>query len=111
MRGPVPFAIVVLASLGCGEPAVAVRFEIPGGYRRDVGTVRLGVLEPQAAEPFDCDDVALGVVADETLRLSEVLQVALEPGADAAPITGMRREGTKLFVAEAFDATSRRLAA
>jgi len=69
-----------------------------------VRAVRLDVLMPPAAEPFDCDMIAFQEVSNETVEANRIAQTFATADQDSAPIDGIPREGTKLFVASGLDA-------
>lgn len=96
-------ALIVLAGgTGCATPELRVTFDIPELYRADVESVVIHVLEPSEESPFDCDDLAFGEVAEETLRARELPATILENGKPAA-LPEITREGTKLIWAEGLD--------
>jgi len=95
-------AALATALGGCTEPGLQVRFTIPAAYQAATTAIRLQIVEPSEQAPFGCDEVAFGAVTEETVRLRTAIEVTVEGG--DADLSGVRREGDKLFVAEALDA-------
>jgi hypothetical protein len=96
---------------GCGDPSVEVSFTIPEAYRPSVAEVRLRVLQPPAAEPFGCEEVARGFVGEDTVRLTSTFEIVVDAGSGEVDLSGIPRDGDKLFLAEGLDVDGCRLVA
>lgn len=95
-------ALAVSAWCACEEPRLDVRLSIPDEYSAGVTQTSLIVLRPSAESPFDCDDLAMGEVAQEVLRASQVQEIRAEGGSTAA-LAGIDRLGLKLLYARGFN--------
>ncbi|MEM9488210.1 MAG: Ig-like domain-containing protein [Myxococcota bacterium] len=97
---------------GCDSASVDVRFDIPSGYAELTTAIRVRVIvPPEPPSPdFDCDDIALQEVGAETLEAREILELSAERLGEL-PLSGIPRQGTKLFWLEALDAQGQTVAA
>jgi hypothetical protein len=92
----------VLMLAACSDPQVRVTIAVPDSYRSHVETIVLHILEPPASAPFDCDMLAFDEVEASATRLSQTQDVPISKGG-RADLSGIRREGFKLFSAEGLD--------
>ena len=92
-----------------GDPSVRVSFDVPAEYRDLVDTVSLEVLAPADGE-LDCDAVALGNASEQEIASARVAEALVRDQGDEAPLSGIPRTGTKLFVARALSATGQLVA-
>ena len=104
-------ALAAAWSGGCSNPFVSVTFETPAPYRSEVASVRLEIIEPPVGSPFDCDDVAFGVVTDEALSLSTTSEATLSASGEEGELAGISRKGTKLFLGRGLDSSGRMVVA
>jgi hypothetical protein len=101
--------LVLVVSAGCaGDPSVSVRFEVPAPYRDLVDAVSLEVL---ASEELDCDAVALGNASAQEQASARVAEALVRQPGDEAPLSGIPRTGSKLFVARALSVSDQLIAA
>jgi hypothetical protein len=97
-------AVLALAITGCGDPLVSLSVDAPG---RSNLALTLRILEPPAAQPIRCDDLAFGEQSlDDSLRYT-VRQVSL---AGAFDLSQLDRRSAHVFLVEGVDPQGRRVA-
>ncbi len=108
MRLLLPLATLSLIS--CADPSLSIEFLVPKEYRSQVESASLAIVVPPQGAPFDCDDIAFGLIDDEQVRANTVEEVLLRNGTKADP-GSIPREQDKLFVALGYDTTGEELVA
>lgn len=94
-------ALSLFAS-ACTDPALHVKFTVPGRYRAAVTSSTLKILEPPSAQPFGCEDLAFSRVTADVVRLSTVLEVSAR-SSESVPLADLDRLSSKLLVADGRD--------
>jgi hypothetical protein len=103
-------ALTGLALLSaCGESRIDIVVLTPEDLSDAVASLSLQILSPPQAAPYDCEDIAFDEVSDLTLQLTQTQEIALRPGG-YADLSGIPRQGEKLFFASALDADGAPLA-
>lgn len=91
----------------CGNPELAIDFEIREPYRGEIEAVTLQILEPAQAAPFTCNDLAFGNADPEAVALSRVGEISASSLNTALP--DIDRVSRKVFWADGISAGGRRI--
>jgi len=97
--------------LSCAEPSLEIRFVIPDGYKDMVTSTSLSVLVPPQGTPFDCDDIAFGMVDDAQIAANTVEDVRLADQGASTALRAIPRKEDKLLLALGYDNNGQELVA
>jgi hypothetical protein len=104
-RALLPSVLLVSA---CGDPQLTLNLVVDNdNYRNLLTSVDLQIIEPPAASPFTCDDIAFGKVDPNVVQLSKVGEVSATETRTA--ISDISRTHAKLFIADGFSDAKQRL--
>ena len=106
--------LLLFVLVGCGDGEFSLRFRLPEPvsgvdvqYRDIVDTIELRIYQPSQGT-VSCDDIAFGLVTEESLRVSLAGEYTLR-AAQSVPLEDVDRNADKLFVAHAIDADGNRI--